>query len=983
MKTGNILLKILIICTFISISSGSVAAGPFHDLPRKTKQQWVDSVYQSLDTNQRISQLFIIRAFSTRDQKYTDSLSNVILTWNVGGVCFFKGTPFAQATLTNRWQDSVKTPLLVAIDAEWGLGMRLDSAYDFPYQMTLGAIKDDSLIYRMASQIAKDCRRVGVNINLAPDVDINNNPMNPVINIRSFGEERDNVAQKGLMYMKGTQDQGIISTAKHFPGHGDTDTDSHLSLPLIRHSMQRLDSLELYPFKTLINNGETGIMIAHLFIPAVDSGINAASTLSTKIVTGLLKERLGFKGFVITDALDMQGVTKYYPSGTIEVMALQAGNDILLLPKDVPVAIKAIRQALDSNLITYSTLEEKCRHILELKYDAGLDHFSQVSTDHLYTDLNPHSSEVLDKELFQKSVTLISNHGNLIPLTLLDKRRIASVSIGDSARSRFQEVLEKYGPVSDFIVPMEMKKPALDSIMTLLKSFDIVIASLHHARLYPEKAYGIPQQITGFIDSLSQSDRVIFTLFGNPYILGLLKDPQKFEAILVTYQDKPFAEDVAAQVIYGGMPATGILPVSTAGFKAGTGIKTDRVRLAEVFPEEVGISAEKLAAIDSLASQGIRAGAYPGCQILFAMDGKIFYEKSFGHPSYTDTVTVTNDDLYDIASLTKVAATTLAMMKLRDDGKINLGHKLSEYLPALRNTNKENLTIRDVMTHQAGLQPWIPFYMETLKNGQPDPSLYSAAPSEQYPTRVAANLYLKAGYADTIMKEIFNSPVQKPGEYKYSDLGFYLLSRLVEHMTHVPFDEYVEDNFYKPMGLTAIGFNPWDRFPLSIIMPTEDDTVFRKQLLRGDVHDPGAAMLGGVSGHAGLFSNAADLAVIMQMLLNHGEYGGKQYILPSTVSEFTRVQFPATGNRRGLGFDKPPLTATPDGPVCIGASPESFGHSGFTGTYLWADPKNNLVYIFLSNRVNPSAENTRLSELNIRTNIHQAVYEIIGNENSK
>jgi CubicO group peptidase (beta-lactamase class C family) len=359
------------------------------------------------------------------------------------------------------------------------------------------------------------------------------------------------------------------------------------------------------------------------------------------------------------------------------------------------------------------------------------------------------------------------------------------------------------------------------------------------------------------------------------------------------------------------------------------------------------------------------------------MDGKMFYNKSFGNPRYEDTIKVNNGDIYDLASVTKVAATTLAMMKLVEEKEISLDEKLGTYLPELKGSNKQDLTIRDVMTHQAGLQAWIPFYLKTLHNGHPDPGIYQNHPSQGFPLRVAEDLYIRSDYPDSIYRTIMDAPLRPSRDYKYSDMGFYLLRRIIEKVSGVPMEDYVLSSFYKPLGLSTTGFLPRNHFPVSRIMPTEYDTIFRKQLIRGDVHDPGAAMLGGVSGHAGLFSNATDLAVLLQLFLNNGEYGGKQYFLPSTIKEFTRVQFPANGNRRALGFDKPTLHPMSDGPSCLSASLKSFGHSGFTGTYIWADPENRLSYVFLSNRVYPQASNEKIVEMNIRTKIHQAMYDIL------
>ncbi len=920
----------------------------------------------------------IMRAYSDKDANYNDSLTRLVKTWDIGGICFFKGTPYKQAILTNYLQENAKTPLLFATDAEWGLGMRLDSAFSFPKQMMLGAISNDSLIYQMASQIAKDCKRMGIQINLAPVIDINNNPNNPVINLRSYGEDKYLVARKGTFYMKGLQDNKIMSTAKHFPGHGDTDMDSHLALPVMKHTRERLDSVELIPFRQLIKDSLDGIMIAHLYVQAFDTSNNTPATLSGNIITGLLKKQLGFKGFVITDALDMQGVTKFYKPGEIEVKALLAGNDILLLPQNIAVAVNAIRQAVDSCLIPDTLIDTECRKILQLKYRSGLAQPSRINTSHLYEDLNPVSSEILSRKLIKEAVTIVKDKYNLIPLSLLDHRKIVCLSIGDTSRTVFQKMIGKYAPVSFINLPQNFSKTRLDSIIYQTNGFNLIIIGVHKTNNSPEKKFGISDQCVSLIDTLSMQNKVLLDIFGSPYSLGLFKHKEQMDAILISYQDMKETEVISAQVIFGGIPATGKIPVTASpGIPSGSGINTSKVRLEYVLPEEIGISSAALKPIDSIALEGIAAKAYPGCQVLFAKDGKVFYHRSFGHMRYEDTTSVNNEDLYDLASLTKIAATTLAIMKLYEEGKINLNEKLEMYLPEVRGSNKETMTIREIMTHQAGLQSWIPFYQKTLTDKKLDSSIYRNTPSENFPFRVAENIYIRKDYHDSIYKAIIDSPLLSNKEYKYSDMGFYLLQRIIEKVTGQSLDTYLRSKFYDPLGLTTLGYLPRNHFPLSRIVPTENDIVFRGQVLRGDVHDPGAAMLGGIAGHAGLFSNSNDLAILLQMLLWHGEYGAKQYLLPSTINEFTKVQFPENGNRRGLGFDKPLHTYTPDGPTCLSASSQSFGHSGFTGTYIWADPVNNLIYVFLSNRVYPDASNQKLAEMNIRTRIHQAMYDLL------
>ncbi|HTX88838.1 MAG TPA: serine hydrolase, partial [Bacteroidales bacterium] len=681
----------------------------------------------------------------------------------------------------------------------------------------------------------------------------------------------------------------------------------------------------------------------------------------------------------ITDALDMKGVTKYFPPGILELNALKAGNDILLLPQDLGLAVRTLHSAIDSGLIPMELIDQKCRKILELKYRVGLQEVPSIDTAHLFADLNPVSSEALTRKIYREAVTLDRNENHLLPLGLLEYRKIAVLSVGDSNPTAFQQSIGKYAEASCFSLPADFRPPVRDSLLKKLQPYNLLIIGIHNTSSLPGKNFGLTVQEVALVDTLARLKKTVLDIFGSPYILGMLKSPPSAEAILVSYQDVPASGDISAQAIFGGTPFAGRLPVTgSVSFPLHAGLETSVTRLSCAMPEELGISSSDLSRIDTLALAGVKARAYPGCQILFAKDGKIFYQKSFGHPRYEDTLTVNNRMIYDLASLTKIFATTLAVMKLSEDGKLSPDSTLGTYLPEARGTNKQKLTIRSIMAHQAGLQDWIRFYERTLKNGVPDPEIYRPDSSAEFPVRVCEGLFIRKDYPDTLLKAILDSPLRPSHDYKYSDLGFYLLKIIVERLTGQPFDQFLDGQFYRPLGLQRTTFLPWMYFPRSEIMPTENDTHFRHRQLRGDVHDPGAAMLGGISGHAGLFSDAGDLAVMLQMLLNGGSYGGKQYLLPSTIREFTRVQFPGNGNRRGLGFDKPAAVYVPDGPVCQGASPESFGHSGFTGTYCWADPADKLIYIFLSNRVYPDSGNNRISEMNIRTRIHQAMYDILG-----
>ncbi len=947
------------------------------------KAQWIDSVFNTLDLEEQIAQLFVVRA-NQPGKSYFKEVDKLIEKYNIGGVCFFGSTPHAQLQQTIQWQQKARTPLLISIDAEWGLGMRLDSIMDFPLQMTLGAIQDDSLICKMGSSIARQCKRMGVHMNFAPVVDVNVNPRNPVINMRSFGEDPWNVASKGVAYMKGLQDHGIIATAKHFPGHGDTETDSHLTLPLINQDWQRMNEVELLPFREMVCNGVDAIMIAHLYFPLFEKEKNTATTLSYNTINGLLKDSLDFKGLIVTDALDMKGVTKYFPPGEIELKALKAGNDLLLLPQDAEKAIVAIKDAVLSGDIPVRNVYETCKKVLAFKYDAIFTSDS-LSEKHLIQKLNNPGDQLLNRRLFGRAMTLVKNKESLIPFYRPDTLRFACISIGDKEKNTFQERLDYYGKFRHFQLSKYFTKKDAEELMRAIEEFNLVIIALNETNILAHEDFGITRRSIQLIQEIAAEKNTVLDLFASPYALDFFDSTSAIDAILVSYQDNDISQDISAQVLMGGLPALGKLPVTASpDFPVNTGMHTEQIRLEYTIPAEFNIADSSLHKMDSIALSGIDIKAYPGCQVMAAKDGKVFYNKTFGHFTYDGRKAVEHDDLYDLASITKIAATSISIMKLYQEGKIDIDAPLKRYLPFLRGTAKGDVVIRELMAHQSGLQAWIPYFMFTLdEKGEPNPEIYSKQISEEYPVRVAENFYIKKEYKYDIFDSIIFSPPRETHEYKYSDLGFYFLSTIVEYVTNRPFDLYVQETFYEPMGLTHTTFKPLNKFSKENIVPTEDDQYFRHQLLQGDVHDPGAAMLGGVAGHAGLFSNANDLAIMMQMLLNKGTYGGRDYIEDDVIEEFTRSQFPAYLNRRGIGFDKPLLVFEPDGPNCRSASDASFGHSGFTGTYVWADPENELIYVFLSNRVHPDANNGKIMRENIRTNLHQAIYDALESNDPK
>jgi len=944
---------------------------------------WVDSVFNSLNRNEKIAQLIYVAAYSNRGVAHEVAVTDLIRKYKIGGLIFFQGTPQKQALLTNFYQSQSKVPLMVAMDAEWGLAMRLKHTIHFPYQMALGAIGNDSLIYQMGREIGRELKRTGVQMNLAPVVDINNNPNNPVINFRSFGMDKKMVAAKGIAYMKGLQEEGVLATAKHFPGHGDTGTDSHKTLPVVPFSRERLDTLEMYPFQQMIDAGVSAVMTAHLYVPALDSTPHLASSLSKKIVTGILKDSLGFKGIVISDAMNMKGVTKYFLPGEADAKAMVAGNDVLEFVQDVPLAIKKIRKAIAKGKISWKDINQRCKKVLAAKYWAGLSHWHPIDTANIIKDLNPPSAEILNRKLIRASLTVLRDNNNIIPVQNLGQQRIATLAVGSKTEIPFQKMLANYTQTTNFYWT---KSDTLSDSLWLarLKNYSLVIVGITNMSQYPARNFSITPKMLDFLKKVMASHQTIITVFGNPFSLNKMPGIEKSDGLVLTYEDSPLFQNLAAQLIFGAFGSQGTLPVRLDKFPIHYGIKDPPSgRLGYTIPEEEGMNSVYLnKAVDSIALAGINAKAYPGCEVLVARNGAVVFHKSYGYHTYYDREKVINNDLFDFASLTKVTASLPAIMELYDQGKLKLDVPFDTYWPAFKHSNKNKMTLREILAHQAGLQAWIPYWRKTVKaNGKFKRRIFRRDSSSRFDVPVSPDLFLNKNYRKTMYREIKKSPVSPIKKYLYSGLAFYLVPQIVKNMTGESFETFLKKNIYRPLGAYNLTFNPYRHFPLKDIVPTEIDTFFRKWAIHGYVHDEGAAMMGGVSGNAGLFGTANDLAKLAQMYLQMGFFGGKQYISDTTMKEFTRRQYPENGNRRGLGFDKPllgndTLPAEKAYPA-QSASSESFGHSGYTGTFLWIDPKENLVYIFFSNRVYPTRLNHKIYQLNIRTSIQQALYNAI------
>ena len=952
-------------------------------------KHWVDSVFNSLTDEQRITQLMILRESTITNagpKIFGDSITEAIRKYNIGGICVFQGEPTRQVNYLNYFQSIAQTPLMVCIDGEWGVGMRWDSILPLNHQLMLGAVQDGSIIYQYGKIVADQCRRAGIQVNYAPVVDVNNNPNNPVINDRSFGEDKYKVALYGVQYMKGLQDNGVLATAKHFPGHGDVSVDSHLDLPVINKTREQLDSLELYPFREMFNAGVGSVMVAHLYIPAIDNTPNTATSLSRNNVTGLLRNQLGYQGLTFTDALGMQGVAKFFPGGDIGAQSLIAGNDMLCLPVDIPATIGKIRQAIIEKKMSWEDLYAKCRKVLLVKYLYGLSKYKKVSTENLVTDLNSKSAEI-KKLVANNAITLLDKTDiGFFPLAMhpekSDLKEIAYVGIGINSENAFAKRLRADYNADIFYFDYKQDSPAGQRMIQFIKGrYKSVIIGIHNYARYPANNFKISAPAIALIKKLQANFKTITFVFGNPYAIKNFCDASN---LVACYEDDDITQNAALDLLEGRISAKGKLPVTICGkYAFGSGIDQFNNSMRVTSPRSVGLDSVKLLLIDSIANDAIEKGATPGCVILVARNGKIAYHKAFGHLDYDKKEMTSLSSIYDMASVTKICATTLCVMKLYDDHKLDLTKSLGDYLPWVRGTNKEKLKIEDILLHQAGLVAYIPFYTETIDKISKAPlnKFYAHVRSDSFSTRVADGLYLRNDYKDTLYSRIIESKLGAANKYIYSDNDFIFLGKIVESITGHSLDEYAKTQFYDSLMLGSTGFKPRERFTLDRIAPTENESIFRLQHLRGDVHDPGAAMFGGVAGHAGLFSDAGDLAIIMQMLLNGGVFNDHRYLREETIRLFT--SYNSDISRRGLGFDKPEKdnnTRTDPYPG-KSVSPLTFGHTGFTGTCVWADPTVNLTFIFLSNRVNtPVGDQGKLLKMNVRTKIHDAIYGALTNK---
>jgi CubicO group peptidase (beta-lactamase class C family)/beta-glucosidase-like glycosyl hydrolase len=937
------------------------------------KEQWVDSIFNQLGESEKIAQMFILQASSHWDDNRINDVAREIKTETIGGVVFTSGHPVKQVNVTKSFQSAAKVPLFIAQDASGGLGKLLDSALIFPTPLALGALSSDELLFQMSREVARELKLLGVNMNLGLTANLSSRTdITPRSTV--FGEDKFLVSRKSLVYLRAMKAEGILTCGKYFPIEGITITDVEKGIPVI-HSF--VDSVQAYPFQELFKQGLPAVMPASSNLPLFYEKKRAArknkfsgAVLSSFFAGNWIKKQMNYNGLVIIDIQAMEAAAKKLKNGDAELFAFQAGNDMFITSGNVDPAIRKIKRLLKKQKQYIPQLDASVRKILAAKYDAGLSNMLPKNTDNLLLNLSPGYAKVLQRRLFSETITVVRNINNALPVLTIENKKFASIVIGDTARfSAFHHSIGKYVNAKKISIRSEADVKRIESVM---KNHDVIIVALTSAVTKP-----VLDSVVQMLKRKTAEQQLVIADFG---CNGFEQYANDFSVVIEAYATQPETLTLIPQAIFGAIPTQGILPISIGAARSGTGIKTKKIsRLAYSIPEDAGVSSKALKKIEAIAKEAITIGATPGCHVLIAKDGKVIYEKSFGYLTYENQFPVTDSTIYDLASVTKVSATLQTVMFMHDRGLIDINKKARVYLPELSNSNKKDFTIKDILTHQAGLWPFLPFWAQTMKDTVHLPQYYAKQPSLQYPYLVSQKLFASVSMKDSlwswIMKaKIREKPKRTPFDFKYSDMGFYMLQHVAEKVLNQPLEDFLEQNLYEPLGAYTTGYLPLLRFPITQIAPTENDKLFRRSLLIGTVHDQGAAMHGGVAGHAGLFSTANDLAKLGQMLLQEGEYGGIRYYKPETVRIFTDKQFETS--RRGLGWDKP-VPNDSNSPTSLFSSPRTFGHTGFTGTCIWVDPEFGLVYIFLSNRVHPDMTNNKLLNANIRSRIQDVIYESI------
>ncbi|MDO5016868.1 MAG: glycoside hydrolase family 3 N-terminal domain-containing protein [Porphyromonas sp.] len=955
----------------------------------KAEAAWAyaDSLMAELSEEEMLAQLIMPMVFP-KDDVTARSEWDKMVSKGFGGVLWQKGTPEVQLQLTNRMRTRAKIPMLVAMDGEWGLSMRLSGTIRWPRNVVVGATGNLATAFEYGRATAEEARRMGIHANFAPVADVNNNPDNPVIGTRSFGSDPTQVSKMVLAYAQGLESMGVLSVAKHFPGHGDTNVDSHKALPVIRHNRERLNKVELLPFYSYIKAGLGGMMTTHLTVPALDP-TNSAASASYAITTELLQQEFGFEGLVFTDGLEMRGIIEATKGKSVAVEVFKAGNDILVDPISPYQALSDLKDALRVGDIERSEVERRCRKVLAWKYLLGVNDRTDIPSARLSEDLNSPKSLELRSRIYEEAMTLTKNNGALVPLSKRGSQ--ALLRYGGNRVGTLLEVLKNRRNTASFSLSGTAGSSNSKTYQQLRNS-DLIIIAVTSERARPDSE----------MVRLARDKEVVLLFMTSPYVARHFDEViAHAKAVAFGYDATISAQRAMGKALTGERPFMGSLPVELDGlFNSGSGLGTDAGAVAYTKPEEVGFDSRILSRIDQIANEGISRGAYPGCQVLVARHGKIVYNKAFGHKDSAKKEPNSTATLYDLASITKAAVTTPLMMIAEDEGKIRTQDTLGKHLTYLKGSNKEQIKISQLLHHTAGMPAVISFYLNLIdsdsytsplityrrQTGFPtqiarkawarggfkyDEELVSRQQSAEFPIRFAEGYYLSNSVRELMRQEIRDAGLRSRS-YRYSDIDFLLLQDALESAYGSPLDQLFEEKIARPLGLERLTFTPLNRFDKREIAEGQNDRFLRRQTLRGDVDDEAAAMLGGVSGNAGLFGSAEALFPLLQMILDKGVYKDRRYIQSKTVDKFTTARHGSSPY--ALGFDRHRGKGK-RGNVADVAPISTYGHTGFTGTCFWIDPQNEIVYIFLSNRVAPKRWNTALSRLNIRTRIQEVIYQ--------
>lgn len=945
---------------------------------------WADSVYNRLTPRQRVAQLFVPHLVIGDNESGRATLHRMVGTDGVGGILLGKGTPESYTSLINYAQGQAAVPLMVTLDGEWGPAMRVEGAPRFPYNMGLGAITDRRLLYDYGMEVARECRLLGIQVDFAPVLDVNTNPANPVIGYRSFGEDPARVASLGTAFALGLEAGGVMSVAKHFPGHGDTSTDSHKALPTVGHPLSRIEDVDLLPFKQYISADLTGVMVGHLNVPALDPSGTPAS-LSAKVVIDRLREQMGFRGLIFTDALEMKGAS--VPGVNNCVAALRAGVDVLLGSASPSADIDAVLSAAQKDPMLAAKVEAACRKMLRYKYKLGLNRKpAAASVTKAREMLNAPEAQEMLRRLAEASVTVVRDKDALLPIDSLESRIINVVSVGAAGDNSFGEMAAKYADVTLFSV--NDRNALTESDLSKLRQGDVTIVVLFDNNASTVESW----------KRLSTMPGLVPVFFINPYRMAKFGNLSALPVLVAAYDNLPSLRVAAAQALFGGISVSGRFPVGLPGVAPlGAGVSYPKCRLGFASPVSVGFTPRLTERLDSIVRDALAAKAFPGCQLLVAKDGWIVYDKGFGKLTYGESASVTPSTIYDIASMSKATGTLSGLMKAYDEGLFGLNDKVSAHIPGMKRPDKEDITVSQLLYHQSGMPAALnmfpvmfdpdsyngpltrakesvqyPYKIQNRLYGNRDAKLRkdltSGTESDATPFMAAKGIYVGDAAYDTIMARIYDIKL-RPSPYRYSCLNFALLMDMEQRLTGVDHDQWVDTEIFGPLGAYRTLYRPLERYASSQIAPTEKDAFMRKQHLRGTVHDEMAAFSGGVQGNAGLFSTAEDVAKLAQMWLDGGTYGRARILQPSTVELFTTSKSETA--ERGLGFD---LVTNIKSLADSGAPASTYGHTGFTGTCFWVDPVNRIIFVFLSNRVNPSRVNPGFSKLNPRAALLTAVY---------